>query len=432
MNPTTPRKRRPPQSHTQPTQSPIGASADLTDLQKSLLAAVPAVKQTQLASLFRASNAAIANGVVDATHHERQRYWDHWCHFMQSHHLDPHMQTLDSTDQVELLCAFAASVRSGTFGQGRRVRTQTVQVALRAIGAAFELAGKRNPTYNNYSATRTYWKRLSQQLEGYRRQDPPSSGKLAVPVDVAHFLAGRAMATQSDPLARATGLLSNIAFYYLLRVGEYTWSGHKQRRRTQQFRVKDVIFRNGSFIIPNSAPLDELLTATSATLVIDNQKNGIRGQCIHHHCNGLSTSPVKSLAHRVHHIMDNFNNNQSLCISAYRQQDGTVGHVHSSHINAAVKQAAAHLGLPAQGFALSAVSSHSLRAGGAMALKLHGYDRDTIKKMGRWSSDTFLIYIHEQIAAFSTGLSAKMAVPIPFHNIAAPLTFTDAPTSAAA
>jgi hypothetical protein len=46
------------------------------------------------------------------------------------------------------------------------------------------------------------------------------------------------------------------------------------------------------------------------------------------------------------------------------------------------------------GFTAAFVSSHSLRAGGAMAMKLNGEDRDTIRKQqGRWlgSSDTFLV-----------------------------------------
>ena len=67
-----------------------------------------------------------------------------------------------------------------------------------------------------------------------------------------------------------------------------------------------------------------------------------------------------------------------------------------------------------------------------MTLKLHGSDRDTIKKMGRWSSDTFLTYIHEQIGAFSAGISTKMAIAIPFHNMSATLTFTEAPEASAA
>ena len=52
-----------------------------------------------------------------------------------------------------------------------------------------------------------------------------------------------------------------------------------------------------------------------------------------------------------------------------------------------------------------------------MALKFAGADRDDIKKMGRWSSDTFLMYIHDQIAEHSEGWTAQMGVSRPFHNL---------------
>jgi hypothetical protein len=41
----------------------------------------------------------------------------------------------------------------------------------------------------------------------------------------------------------------------------------------------------------------------------------------------------------------------------------------------------------------------------------------TIQKMGRWSSDTFIIYIHKQIAAFSRGVSKQMGPKVNFKNI---------------
>ena len=65
------------------------------------------------------------------------------------------------------------------------------------------------------------------------------------------------------------------------------------------------------------------------------------------------------------------------------------------------------------------LGSHSLRAGGAMSLKLHGFDDTTIMKMGRWTSLTFLQYIHNQIAHLSKDVSRKMSQPLPFLNIAA-------------
>jgi hypothetical protein len=55
-----------------------------------------------------------------------------------------------------------------------------------------------------------------------------------------------------------------------------------------------------------------------------------------------------------------------------------------------------------------------------MAMHLNGVDANTIRKMGRWKSDTFLMYIHEQISAFATGVSIKMSTAIQFRHIAGP------------
>lgn len=54
-----------------------------------------------------------------------------------------------------------------------------------------------------------------------------------------------------------------------------------------------------------------------------------------------------------------------------------------------------------------------------MALKLHGFSEETIKKMGRWTSMTFLMYIHNQIAHLAKDASKKMSMPLPYINIAA-------------
>jgi hypothetical protein len=63
-----------------------------------------------------------------------------------------------------------------------------------------------------------------------------------------------------------------------------------------------------------------------------------------------------------------------------------------------------------------------------MAMHLNHIDCDTILKMGCWSSDTFLMYIHEQITAFSSGLSNKMSTEIGWHNIEGP-TVVDEPAA---
>lgn len=92
--------------------------------------------------------------------------------------------------------------------------------------------------------------------------------------------------------------------------------------------------------------------------------------------------------------------------------------VTAAKMNKAVKYAVKFLNLDKKGLLSDQVGSHSLRAGGAMAMHLNKVDHNTIKKMSRWSSDTFLMYIHEQIAALSSGISTQMSKPIVFQNIA--------------
>jgi hypothetical protein len=66
------------------------------------------------------------------------------------------------------------------------------------------------------------------------------------------------------------------------------------------------------------------------------------------------------------------------------------------------------------------ISSHSLLAGGTTALCINGLDVKTIQILGRWSSDSFLAYIHHQIIAFSLGLLRPKAANAPFHNTTHP------------
>ena len=63
------------------------------------------------------------------------------------------------------------------------------------------------------------------------------------------------------------------------------------------------------------------------------------------------------------------------------------------------------------------MGTHSLPAGGAVALALSGQNATMIKKIGRWSSDTFLMYIHEQIAHLTAVVAEGMAQSFPFSNI---------------
>jgi hypothetical protein len=66
-------------------------------------------------------------------------------------------------------------------------------------------------------------------------------------------------------------------------------------------------------------------------------------------------------------------------------------HVVADHILKSVRVAAMQTGLIQHvGYSLDRSGAHSLRASGAMALKLNGYSAEDIIKIGRWTSTTFL------------------------------------------
>lgn len=250
-------------------------------------------------------------------------------------------------------------------------------------------------------------------LDGWRKTDPPPTKKLPVEADVPAYLCQLGHSKLALPLTAALGDLTVIAFYYLLRVGEYTTKGTRNSsKQTVQFKLKDVTFfrKNASGHLRQlgrNAPMEMIMTAQSATLKLDNQKNGWRGVCIHQETNGEQLAcPVRALGRRYLAIRAH-SDNPKLALSSYYAK-GIRQDVTDKHIRAALKLAVGALGYPARGFPIDRVDTHSLRSGGANALALAGYSDTQIQKMGRWKGATFKEYIREELHIFSQGMSTQM------------------------
>ena len=323
------------------------------------------------------------------------------------------LSNLPQPDREALLAAWAQFVRSGGIHKGKaKVRAQTVQVALRAVGTTIELDGKRNPLDGQKGS---YPKAIKQLLEGYKREDPPPAPRLAIPLAVPRFLNAQGQ-TSTDTKTKTIGHMAIVAFFFLLRAGEYTFHAPTEQRRTYQFRLADVAFWEGTKLLPLTTSTRYLLDhCTAATLSILNQKNGKRNQSIHQEALHTDICPVKALIQHVKHIWRYTRDTNTKLGTYYAAQ--TVRQLTTSDMSRAIKNAVTNLGLHKQGLTRDLVGSHSLRAGGAMAMYLNGIPHDTIRKIGRWASDTFLMYIHEQVAALSANVSTQMAQPFPFHNV---------------
>ena len=167
-------------------------------------------------------------------------------------------------------------------------------------------------------------------------------------------------------------------------------------------------------LIPHSADLDLLLTADSATICIAHTKNGTKGAVVHHEAFGGPICPVGALAQRI----ANMQGGPALgsLSSVYHASDRVI-RVLDRDIGIAICWRAMSDRLLTWGYTLQRISSHSLRAGRAMAMKLSRASDSTIMQVGWWTSLTYLTYIHSQIGSLMAGLAARMSMAFTFQNV---------------
>ena len=163
-------------------------------------------------------------------------------------------------------------------------------MALMAVGQTIALAHEINPLELNNSKELVPW--LSEMLSGFRKVDPPTMKNMLVEVDVLELLVKTGMDCTATRLTKAVGGLSLIAFYDLLRVGEYTTKrSRNSTKQTKLFKLEDVQFfestEKGKLRhLAQTAPDARIMAAASATLKLDNSKNGWKGVCVHQEANG--------------------------------------------------------------------------------------------------------------------------------------------------
>jgi hypothetical protein len=221
------------------------------------------------------------------------------------------------------------------------------------------------------------------------------------------------------PNVQAAADLTIVAFYFLLRVGEYTKPTGRRTTRTTQFRLQVVTFwsqhHDGTLArLPFHAPTAVLLRATAVTLTLDNQKNSVRDSTLHHYKVPGLLDPVAAVARRFVTARHASNADPEALLCQY----SPIGFVRAPAISNLLVAAAHRTNLKERGFTPTRIGSHSIRASGAMALYLNKVDPTLIKKLGRWRSDTWLTYVHTQVGELTKGLATTMSRPIVFHNVA--------------
>lgn len=246
--------------------------------------------------------------------------------------------------------------------------------------------------------------RLARMLAAWKKQDPPANRVKPIPIQVIRRIAFIAQHLPHDAhVLRATADMIIIAFFYLLRPGEYTDSPSD----TTPFSLGDVQLMLGSTRIDLLAsPLPLLTEAHGGSLTFTTQKNGVPNEVIRLNRSGDSyLCPVLAIVRRVIHLREN---NAPLHTPLGRVfTPNGIQHVTPSLITKTLRDAVRFLG-PELGFLPSDVSARSLRAAGAMALLVSGIDTDIIQLLGRWRSDEMFRYLHLTAEPITRHLASRM------------------------
>jgi hypothetical protein len=245
--------------------------------------------------------------------------------------------------------------------------------------------------------------RLQRLWKSYKTVDPPPHRVKPVPLRVLRRLHHAAHAAGAQPLAAITDMIL-LAFFFLLRPGEYTGSPSN----TSPFTFADVQLFAGPRRLDLATCADaDFALATFCTLTFTDQKNGVKGEVI-----GLGVSgdpsfcPVKTMIRRVLDLRRHGALPTTALATYYVPGGGKP--VTPSQITTALRSGVLLFDPAELGFLPKDISARSLRAAGAMALLCAHVDTDIIRLIGRWRSDEMLRYLHVQAEPIMRHFAAKM------------------------
>jgi hypothetical protein len=244
-------------------------------------------------------------------------------------------------------------------------------------------------------------------LACYTRQDDPANRVKPIPVAILRHLMAQAILSGAAPCLAMADMIC-LAFYFLLRPGEYTGTG----AGAHPFTFSSVaLFVGPTRLNLATAPADLLPTATFVTLEFTRQKNGVSGEVI-----GLGRSgdphfcPVAAATRRILHLRTaQAHPTQPLAsyVADSARHPGRLTLISPSDLTHMLRLSAQILG-PQHGFLPSDISARSLRASGAMAMLCANIDPTRIRLLGRWRSDEVFRYLHVQAEPLMRHFSSQM------------------------
>ena len=215
---------------------------------------------------LRVAQETVSKGVSSGRARSTLTSWTKWRDFTAELGLDPFLETF--LDKIPVLQVFVERVRSGELtARGNPIRARSVEDYLRGVAQTFLSVGADDPRLN--SAGQTDF-RIKRMLACWKKEDPPANRVKPIPIQVIRRIVAIAANLPPDAhVLRAVADMIIIAFFFLLRPGEYTDSPSD----TTPFSFADVQLFLGPLRLNlrTSSPA-QLLAATSAALTFTTVK----------------------------------------------------------------------------------------------------------------------------------------------------------------
>jgi hypothetical protein len=230
---------------------------------------------------------------------------------------------------------------------------------------------------------------IQRQIKAYKKEDAPPKRVKPVPILIIIFIAAQAFGDTRSDKAMAIADMITIAFFFLLRPGEYTGTLSDDAA----FKMQDVgLYIEGCKLDLFSANDANIKSATSAYYTFTTQKNGNRNEKL---VQGLSDDPWCCPAKAtVRRVLLRRRHKASLATPIASFYHGNRRTLVKAKDVTEVLRYVMRLNIHRTGISPLGISARSLRTGGAMAL-LHGkVDLSNIRMMGRWHSDALIRYLH--------------------------------------
>jgi hypothetical protein len=298
-----------------------------------------------------------------------------------AHNIDPYLRTW--TDPVPILQIFGERYRDGRLAPLKQsVKARTVEDALRAVGQAHARLGVPDPRKDNFGAIDF---RIQRQIKSYHKVDDPPRRVKPIPVTIILYILAQAFGVPRNDEELAIADMIVIAFFFLLRPGEYTGTTADDT----PFRLEDVALyirdRRLDVLTASTAELD---AATSVSYKFTTHKNGTRDEKLVQGLSGDSKCcPVKATARRIKYHRAK-NSKPTVPIASYYHAHRRTA-IKAKYITDTLRHVMT-MNYHRTGIHATEVSARSLRAGGAMAMMCSKIDMNNICMMGRWHSDAMM------------------------------------------